>query len=645
MQRRDFVYRTSMAAAGLGVLRVLGGCKLESRRTQADESFLALRDRYVRKHLALNPVTSTYLGGDGLDPALADANGRLRDYSEKALADEHHFYHQTLDAQRGVDPSFLTPASRVDHAVLGAHLAFLMRQVERHSEQRCVDSYVAEPFRGVDWQLQQMEDAGSGMLGSEAEWNLVVSRLLAVPQYLTVARQNLLNGKRDANLPDRRMVQRDGIDGSAANADYFRKALQAQAKTFLGSRPFGAAMQQKLAGAAESAAVAYEGFATFLRTNFDLADLHDHYAAGTEEYEWRVKNILQDTRSAEDLWTYGQRQVDEYTQRIFNTARAISDQHHLGLPFGSDAERNASVRKVMESLGKDAPKNDDELLAWYVEAGKRAVSYGRERGLFEVPTDYRLDVYPTPPVLRATIDAAYYPAPPFKKVGVGRFYLTPTGNSPAALAENNRASVADTAIHEGFPGHDWEYKYMTQHAAEISPLRWLTPGAVEDSSSMWMDSMAMEGWALYSEELMAEPSPERPYGFYTPEEYLYQLQGQLLRAVRVRVDVGLHTGRMTFDDAVDYFTEHVNFFPGARGAAAGNPSAKAVADGATRAIYRYSKWPTQAITYNLGKNAIIALRERWLNAKGGSVREFHERLMRQGSIPTGYFAESFLTTA
>ena len=106
---------------------------------------------------------------------------------------------------------------------------------------------------------------------------------------------------------------------------------------------------------------------------------------------------------------------------------------------------------------------------------------------------------------------------------------------------------------------------MTQHADQISNIRWLTPGAVEDSSSMWSDSLATEGWGLYAEELMAEPVAGRPYGFYSAPEYLYELQGQMLRAVRVRVDVGIHTGRMTFDEARDYFVEHVEFYPGACG--------------------------------------------------------------------------------
>jgi len=185
---------------------------------------------------------------------------------------------------------------------------------------------------------------------------------------------------------------------------------------------------------------------------------------------------------------------------------------------------------------------------------------------------------------------------------------------------------------------------MTEHASEISNIRWLTPGGVEDSASMWEDSMAAEGWALYSEELMAEAAPGRPHGFYTAAEHLYELQGQLLRAVRVRVDVGIHTGRMTFDEAVEYFTEHVAFRPGACRAGETDPTAQAVCEKARRAIYRYSKWPTQAITYNLGKNEIRALRDAVRAREGDrfSAKSFHEKLMRMGTIPAGYFRGTFL---
>ena len=110
------------------------------------------------------------------------------------------------------------------------------------------------------------------------------------------------------------------------------------------------------------------------------------------------------------------------------------------------------------------------------------------------------------------------------------------------------------------------------------------------------------------------------------------------------IDVGLHTGRLKFDEAQDYFTSKVSFYPDACKRASNEPAAKAVCDGALRAIYRYSKWPTQAITYNLGKNAILSLREAYRSRKGAdySPREFHERFMRMGTVPAGFFREMFL---
>jgi uncharacterized protein (DUF885 family) len=646
MQRRSFLYRSAQTAAGLGLLRHLGACTARDvpATDSADPSFLALRDRYFLKALEFNPVTSTYLGGDGYHPSLAGINGRLRDWSAASLGLEARFY-QDIQRELGrIDPAGLSPQSRIDHGVLAAQLAFLLHQDERRTYQRVVDTYVAEPFRGIDWQIQQMQPFDGGALGSLEEWQLVIRRLRAIPAYLETARTNLLTGRSDGNLPDHRMVQRDGIAGSESNAGYFRDTLPGLARQYLGSRPFAASTLTELTAASRAAADAYAGLAGFFRQTFDPGDATDRFAAGEEEYAWRLRNCLQVTRTPAELFEYGAEQVAAYESRIFEVAAEVSRQAQLALPFSTDAERRSSVRAVMAFLSNDSPANDDELFRWYREAGARAVAYGREQQMFDIPADYRLDVMPTPPVLRSTIDAVYYPAPPFKKTGVGRFYLTPTENDPAALRLNNRASVADTAIHEGFPGHDWHFKYMTQHAAEISPIRWLTPGAVEDSSSMWQDSMTTEGWGLYCEELMAEPAAGRPHGFYTPAERMYEVQGQLLRAVRVRVDVGLHTGRMSFAEAMDYFTEHVQFQPGACHAGIENQEARAVCDGALRAIYRYSKWPTQAVTYNLGKNEIQRLRDEVVaRDPEGGARRFHERFMRVGTIPPGFFRDTLLS--
>ena len=163
---------------------------------------------------------------------------------------------------------------------------------------------------------------------------------------------------------------------------------------------------------------------------------------------------------------------------------------------------------------------------------------------------------------------------------------------------------------------------------------------------MWEDSMAAEGWALYAEALMAEPQPGAPQGAYTPEERLYQLQGKLYRDLRVRVDTGIHTGRMSYDDAVDLFSQVVDFFPGSCGdaAATAKDDKRASCKSAEAAIFRYSKTPTQAITYRLGKDEIYLLREEAAKILGDkfSAKAFHLLFMKQGTIPAGYFRDELL---
>jgi uncharacterized protein (DUF885 family) len=161
---------------------------------------------------------------------------------------------------------------------------------------------------------------------------------------------------------------------------------------------------------------------------------------------------------------------------------------------------------------------------------------------------------------------------------------------------------------------------------------------------MWQDSSAAEGWGLYAEHLMSEAAPNAPEGFYSPEERLYQLRGQLLRDLRVRIDTGLHTGRLRFDDAVVLFSETLDFLPGACQGEGLTPAKKASCDSALRAIFRYSKWPTQALTYKLGKDEILALRGKAEALKPGPEgrKKFHVLYMQQGTIPPAYFEDVLL---
>jgi uncharacterized protein (DUF885 family) len=619
-----------------------------------DAAFKTAHDKYVVEFLRRNPTVNTYLGGAGLDPSLKEVDGRLRDHSAAALAEEDRWLADSQKAFQGVDPASLSPARRIDRDVALAQIAFLLRQHQtRKYQERAVDTYVSEPFRSIDWQMQGMTPTGEKSYGTPEEWRLVTQRLSDIPRFLQVAQAQLEAGAKSGNTADHRMLLRDGVTTAGANADYFATKLPETARERLAAGEASDQMLKQLNDASQAASEAYKKFAEFVRTTFFDAGAgdklapkaqfaQDRYAFGEEEYNWALKNNLRMETTAAKLYEEAQPIVEDTRKQMIDLARQIGQKRGMTLP----ADGAQAVQAVFEELGKEYPKTDAEMVAWYKESGVKLVEYARKTGVFDVPADYKLDVVETPPPLRASIDgAAYYPAPPFKQSGVGRFYVTTSGNNdPAVLKENNRAALADLSAHEGFPGHDWHYKVMTQFRSEITGVRWLTPGAVEDSSSMWEDSMAAEGWALYSEALMAEPQPGAPEGFYTPEEHLYQLKGKLYRDLRVRIDTGIHTGKMTYDEAADLFSEVVDFQPGKCADAAKSEAKRASCESAERAIFRYSKWPTQAVTYRLGKDQIFALRAEAAKLLGDkfSPKEFHLLFMRQGTIPAGYFREELL---
>jgi uncharacterized protein (DUF885 family) len=103
---------------------------------------------------------------------------------------------------------------------------------------------------------------------------------------------------------------------------------------------------------------------------------------------------------------------------------------------------------------------------------------------------------------------------------------------------------------------------------------------------------------------------------------------------------------MSYAEAVDLFSEIVDFLPGkcSDTTVAQSAAKKASCSSAERAIFRYSKWPTQAIPYRLGKDEIYALRKEANNLLGDrfSPKAFHVLFMKQGTIPSGYFREELL---
>ena len=211
-----------------------------------------------------------------------------------------------------------------------------------------------------------------------------------------------------------------------------------------------------------------------------------------------------------------------------------------------------------------------------------------------------LVVQETPAFLRPLMPfAAYLPPAVLADDAIGTFYVTSPapGHNPGMHSIHE---IAATSIHEAWPGHHLQMLSARRSPSLVRRVSW-TP-------------VTVEGWALYCEELMLEE------GFYTSlEERLFQRLHLLWRAIRIVLDVGLHTRGMTPEQAVDMLVDRV---------AMDRP--RAVAE-----VSRYCAWPTYQLSYAVGRRELLRLREAWRAEVGPDVpiREFHDRVLSYGGLP------------
>jgi uncharacterized protein (DUF885 family) len=177
------------------------------------------------------------------------------------------------------------------------------------------------------------------------------------------------------------------------------------------------------------------------------------------------------------------------------------------------------------------------------------------------------------------------------------------------LAEHDWGVIYVTAPHETYGGHHVQIMYQMHIPRKLRQLQ--------------STSMFTEGWGLYNEQLFQET------GFFPNERiHLRQLQLRLWRNARVIYDVGLQTGRMTRAEAIALMTDRVGFLP------------YAAADEVDSAIAR----PGYFIGYFMGLSEILKMRDEYRQARGSAftLKDFHDRLLRIGSMPPALVREVLL---
>ncbi len=167
---------------------------------------------------------------------------------------------------------------------------------------------------------------------------------------------------------------------------------------------------------------------------------------------------------------------------------------------------------------------------------------------------------------------------------------------------NTTSGMESLFLHEAIPGHHYQISLQQENQALPKFRRFSWYGAYG------------EGWALYCESLGKE------LGLYTdPYQYMGALGDEIHRAIRLVVDVAIHTKNMTREEAIQYMM-------------ANEPISEA---GATAEIERYMAIPAQALSYKTGALKIKELREKFKQQQGNkfSLKAFHDELLKDGCLP------------
>jgi uncharacterized protein (DUF885 family) len=402
-----------------------------------------------------------------------------------------------------------------------------------------------------------------------------LSRLEALPDFLAMA---------EATLEEPPSVF---LDAAVAMLPGGEDLIARTAGTLGGEVPEQAeALRLAAAGATSALTV----FGDALRTDLAIHPDEMAFAVGEDQFEHRLHLEHALRQTAPELWRYGLRLEEEVTARLTELAGDMAPGTHW--------------RDLIENL-RDDTLPGGELLEAYREELTRARRLTAECDLATIP-DGPLSVVATPEFMRPLIPiAAYQPPGPLMSNRTGYFYVSvPDSGEPdevqAQLRDHCRHELPTIAVHEAYPGH--HLQILTAHRQRSLVRRFV-----------W-SPVTVEGWALYCEELMSEQ------GFYrTPEASLFQLAMLLWRAVRIVLDVGLHTRGMTPGAAVDYLLERL-------------PMNRSAAEAEVR---RYCAMPTYQLCYAVGRRDILALREACRERDGEAfrLRTFHDDLMSYGGLP------------
>ena len=427
-----------------------------------------------------------------------------------------------------------------------------------------------------------------------------IARMNALPGFLAQARANL----REAPVAWTEQAIREARSG----VTYFRDGLRIlAAERGIDAPGFLAAAEIARAAFAEHAA----------RLEQDLLPRSsDAYACGREAFDRYLARGHCLTSGHDAAWVeaYAQAALERHRATLVERAREIDPSRTPEELLAGLADRHPTVEGYYRA---------------YAEVWEAARQAALDHDLLSWP-DHPIAYVPIPPSDREAAAGLYYLPyrcpPPFGRPEVHRYLVPPVepGIPPAEQerrlrAANDSVIALNHVVHHGGLGHHVQNWHAFRADSRIGRI------AGVDSASrlaLFCAGTLVEGWACYATDLMDE------IGFLTPLQSLAEQQSRVRMAGRAVVDVALHTGALTLDQAAAFYEREIGMPPAASHAEA----------------VKNSMFPGAAMMYLIGTDAIHDLRRTNADRDGAafSLRAFHDRFLSYGAIPVPLIAASML---
>ncbi len=309
---------------------------------------------------------------------------------------------------------------------------------------------------------------------------------------------------------------------------------------------------------------------------------------GKEYYNYEARLWTTTDLTPDQIFDIGEKEVT----RLKSEMERIKDE------TGFKGDLKAFIEFIHSNKQFMPYKTDDEVIEAYRAIGRRMQPQLTK--LFNLVPKAKFEVRQTEKFREASSSAEYnQSAPDGSRPGI--FYvpvLDPT--------KFNVVGMEDLFLHEAIPGHHYQTSIQQENEALPKFRRFGWYGAYG------------EGWALYTESLGKE------LGLYTdPYQYFGSLSEEMHRAIRLVVDVGMHTKGWTREQAINYSLDK---------------DAEGLGD-ITSEVERYMAIPGQALAYKIGQMKIIEIRKRAETTLGNkfSIQHFHDEVLKDGCLPLDVF--------